>query len=122
MVAEPGGRPEPASFATARRSIRRRLGTSAEGLIREPERLWCAGRAIATERDQGWPEKLLAGAIFFSGGSIAPEDVAPIQPPPAICGKLSGCAIIAAAHATGAPEPLLRTAIINGSRIAETGL
>ncbi len=77
---------------------------------------------VATERDTACPEKLLAGAIFFSGGSIAPEDVPPVQPPPAVCGKLAACAIIAAAHAAGAPEPMLRAAIASGDRIAEAGL
>jgi len=78
--------------------------------------------SIATESDQGCPEKLLAGAIFFSGGSIAPVGVSLVPPPAAVCGKLAACAVIAAAHATGRPEPMLRTAIANGNRIAETGL
>ncbi len=99
--------------------------------IREAIALWLASPSdsqrrtiwsIATERDQGCPEKLLAGAVFFSGGSIAPEDVSPVPPPAAVCGKLAACAIIAAAHATGTPEPMLRNAIATGDRIAESGL
>lgn len=75
--------------------------------------------SIAKERDESWPEKLLAGAIFFSGGSIGPEGGSPIEPPRAIPGKLVASAIIAATHASGSADALLRLAVIDGSRIAE---
>jgi hypothetical protein len=96
--------------------------------LRENIALWLAGPSeglrrtiwsIAKERDESWPEKLLAGAIFFSGGSIGPEGGSVIEPPRAISGKLAASAIIAAAHASGSTAALLRLAAIDGSRIAE---
>jgi hypothetical protein len=74
--------------------------------------------AIATERDKRHPDKLLAGAIYFSGGSIAPGDVSVVDPPAAICGKLAGWAIIEAAQQSGS-SGLLRMALMHGNRIAE---
>lgn len=74
--------------------------------------------SIAKERDETWPEKLLAGAIFFSGGSIGPENGTPIEPPRAIPGKLVASAIVAAAHGSGSAAALLRLAVIDGRRIA----
>jgi hypothetical protein len=74
--------------------------------------------AIATERDRRLPEKLLAGAIHFSGGSIAPDDIPAVDPPKAICGKLAGWAIIEAAQMSGS-SGLLRMALMHGNRIAE---
>lgn len=76
---------------------------------------------IATEQDRSCPEKLLASAIFFSGGSIAPEDVAPVPPPPSVCGKLASCAILALAHGSGEIEAVLRGALASGDRIAREG-
>lgn len=98
-----------------RESVERWINNPTDGNRRS---VW----AIATERDTACPEKLLAGAIFFSGGSIAPEEVTPINPPPAVCGKLAACAIIAAAQTSSAREIALRTAIACGDQIAETGL
>jgi hypothetical protein len=40
-AAGPSGRQRPASFGTAHRSIKRRSGTSAPGLIRAPAKVWC---------------------------------------------------------------------------------
>jgi hypothetical protein len=102
---------------------RDRIRASAERWIGDPtdgnrRSVW----AIATERDTACPEKLLAGAIFFSGGSIAPDGVPSVEPPPAVCGKLAACAIIAAAHASSARESALRAAIASGDHIAEAGL
>jgi hypothetical protein len=59
------------------------LADPSEGLRRT---IW----SIAKERDESWPEKLLAGAIFFSGGSIGPEGGSLIEPPRAITGQ-AGC-------------------------------
>lgn len=75
----------------------------------------------ANEKESS-PEQLLACAVFFSGGSIAPEDGAPVLPAQDICGRLAATAIVARAYERSAAEPLLRTAIGIGDRIAATGL
>jgi len=98
--------------ARLRENIADWLAHPSEGLRRT---IW----SIAKERDESWPEKLLAGAVFFSGGSIGPENGSRIEPPRAITGKLAASAIIAAAHGSGSAAALLRLAVIDGSRIAE---
>lgn len=95
--------------------IRRWLDNPDETRRRE---LW----SIVAERDTPSPEWLLASAIFFSGGSIAPEDVAHVQPPPEVCGKLAASAVIAAAHETDEPASALRKAVLAGDLIASKGL
>lgn len=45
------------------------------------------------------PAALLAQAVFFSGGSIAPADLPPIQPPPEACSRMAAGAILIAAAA-----------------------
>lgn len=98
---------------------RRRLRDHiAKWLAHPSERLRRTIWSIAKERDETWPEKLLAGAVFFSGGSIGPENGSLIEPPRAIAGKLVASAIVAAAHGSGSAAALLRLAVIDGSRIA----
>lgn len=77
---------------------------------------------LAGARERNCPEKLLAGAVFFSGGSIAPEDVQPVPAPEGVCGKLAGCAVLAAAQTGDIVEDVLRSALASGSRIASEGL
>lgn len=43
--------------------------------------------------DQSWPEALIGLAIFFSGGSIAPEDNPPVPADPRLPGKLIAGAV-----------------------------
>lgn len=72
----------------------------------------------ATEESS--PERLLASAIFYSGGSIAPEDCEPVQPEPHLCGRLSATAILACAHAREDVEAIMRFAVAEGDRIASS--
>jgi hypothetical protein len=77
--------------------------------------------ADASAEEVGSPEKLLACAVFFSGGSIAPEDVAPVQPAHDICGRLAATAIVSRAYEGEGADTVLRAAISIGDRIATTG-
>lgn len=84
----------------------------------EPQRR-AAWSAASTEEDSS-PERLLASAVFFSGGSIAPEDCEPVLPDPAICGRLAAAAILAAAYGGSDTEAVLRHAVTEGDRIASS--
>jgi hypothetical protein len=53
--------------------------------------------ALTDQAGQEWPETLLAMAIFFSGGSIAPEDLDPVPADPAVAAHLAAAALQAAA-------------------------
>jgi hypothetical protein len=67
------------------------------------------------------PEQLLALATFMSGGSIAPEDINPILPPPEVCGKLVSAAILAYAFDSPDPQLVLIEALEAGSLLARKG-
>ena len=50
---------------------------------------WAAAQAVGLETAAG----CAAGAVFFTGGSVAPADVTPIPPPPGIDRLLAGNAV-----------------------------
>lgn len=79
-----------------------------------------AAWTLAAEETEGSPEKLLASAVFFSGGSIAPEDCDPVQPEPHLCGRFAATAILACAYSSEDAESLLRLAAAEGDRIASS--
>jgi hypothetical protein len=74
--------------------------------------------AAAIQHADNCPERLLAGAVYFSGGSIAPMDQTHLEPPPEVCGKLAGSAVIAAANRSDRRERILRFALLCGDIIA----
>ena len=67
--------------------------------------------ALAENGDRAWPETLLGLAIYFSGGSIAPEENAPVTAEPAVCGTLVSTALqtVAAADAAASEAFVART-------------
>lgn len=75
---------------------------------------------LVRSTEESSPERLLASAIFYSGGSIAPEDCEPVQPEPHLCGRLSATAILACAHASDDAESIMRFAVAEGDRIASS--
>ena len=68
------------------------------------------------------PEQLLATATFMSGGSMAPEDLQPIQPDPSLCGKMTSAAVLTQAYRTSDPAAFLKAAIATGSTLADEGV
>jgi hypothetical protein len=78
--------------------------------------------ALAEKAALNSPEQLLALATFMSGGSIAPEDINPILPPPEICGKLVSSAILAYAFDSPDPQLVLSGTLEAGSLLARRGV
>ncbi|KPF63520.1 DUF6931 family protein [Porphyrobacter sp. AAP60] len=81
-----------------RDTIQRWLGEPDDENRRAVERL-------VEQADRDWPETLIGLAVFFSGGSIAPEDTPPVPAEPGLMGQLIAGAIqsvIAAGAAEGA--------------------
>lgn len=72
-----------------------------------------AGDLADAERRNS-PARYLAQAVFYSGGSIAPRDLAPVQPPPDLCAKLAAGAVLSAAYASGDPAQAMRAALAVG--------
>ena len=79
---------------------RRRRAFEAAGQVRRPT----AGR-------------LAALAAFISGGSIAPVESAPIQPPRAAAGRFAAGAVLLAAMARSEPEQALADVLDPGGEI-----
>jgi hypothetical protein len=56
---------------------------------------------VAQRAAEGSPQRLCALAVFFSGGSMAPETLQPVPPPKDVAGKFAAGAVLAAAKASG---------------------
>jgi hypothetical protein len=67
-------------------------------------------------------ERLLALSVFFSGGSIAPEDLQPVLPAPQLSGRIAASAVIAAAHRSGQAAERMTRALDLGEQVAAKGL
>ena len=57
------------------------------------------------------PGKLLAHAVFFSGGSIAPPQYPALQPAPDVCSKFAYSAILIGAYTLPDPQAAMRQAL-----------
>lgn len=68
------------------------------------------------------PERLLALAVFFSGGTLSTPDLPPVNPPPGVCARFAAAAIRAAAYRTEAPQAVLSAALLLGEAIAQRGV
>ena len=75
----------------------------------------------AEEADEASPERMLATAVFFSGGSISLPDLAPIPPAPELAGKLAAVAITMAATRAKTCDEVLDRALDLGERVAAKG-
>lgn len=76
----------------------------------------CNDQAEACRFDT--PAKLLAQAVFLSGGSLAPEEYEPVLPPPDVCAKLAAGAVLSGAYAGDDPNGALRTILRLGEAMA----
>lgn len=68
------------------------------------------------------PERMLALAVFFSGGSISMPDLPPVLPPPESSGTFTGAAVLAAAFRTDDPDQVLDRALNLGEAVASNGM
>jgi hypothetical protein len=89
---------------------------AARMLLRDSAQRWLAepddDNRRAIERlletaDREWPEALIGFAIFFSGGSIAPEDSPPVPADPRLTGQLVAGAVQSVAAQTAHTDPAL---------------
>lgn len=78
--------------------------------------------AAAQSADREAPERTLATAIFYSGGSIAPEGVAPVQPAPGLANRLAVVAVVQAAWRSTDPRGFFVQALERAEAIAEHGI
>ncbi|MFL5297562.1 MAG: DUF6931 family protein [Phenylobacterium sp.] len=72
----------------------------------------------ASAADTVAPQRLCALAVFFSGGSLAPENLEPVLAPKETAGKFAAAAVISAASASGKPAEALDAALKLGEALA----
>lgn len=75
---------------------------AARMLLRDTAKRWLqepddenrrAVERLAEQSDRAWPETIIGLAIFYSGGSIAPEDSPPVSADPRLPGQLVSGAV-----------------------------
>lgn len=81
-----------------------------------------AAQEAARRADDNSAERLLADAVFMSGGSISQPDLPPVQPPQQACGGLAASAVIIAAYRTADPNSALAQACDAGEKVAALGV
>jgi hypothetical protein len=64
------------------------------------------------------PQRLCALAVFFSGGSMAPDHLQPVPPPKDVAGKFAAGAVLLAATASGRRDEALAGAFSLGEELA----
>ena len=87
---------------------------------REPRRR--AAHEAAQECNPASAECLVAMGAFCSGGSIAPENCPPVQPPRNAAGLFASGAVLSAAAASPDMQAALDAALDEGAKIARDGL
>ena len=78
--------------------------------------------AAAQALDLDAPERTLATALFYSGGSIAAAAAPPIQPEPGLANQLAVTAVIQAAYRSGDAQRFFATALARAETIADDGM
>lgn len=81
-----------------------------------------AAYEAATAADTGSPARMAALAVFFSGGSMAPEGQAAVPAPRATGGKLGAAAVLMATIQSEDKKKSLAWALDQGADIAANGL
>lgn len=90
--------------------------------IEEPSEEYRRAAHEAAERaGDDSPQRLLAYAVFMSGGSISQPDLPAVQPPQQVCGALAAAAILAGAYRSAIPADALATACDAGEKVAALG-
>ena len=80
-----------------------------------------AAMEAAEQADDHAPERMLALAVFFSGGSISLPDLPPVLPPPESAGRCAAGAILLAAHRSADAASVLDRALDLGEKVAQHG-
>jgi hypothetical protein len=79
-----------------------------------------AYEAAEAARDSA-PERVLATAVFLSGGSLSLPDLPPVPPPPELAGRVAGVAVVMAAARSERRDEVLDRALDIGDKIAKIG-
>lgn len=81
-----------------------------------------AARDAADTAGDRSPERMLALAVFFSGGSMSQPDLPPVLPPPEASGRMAAGAVTLAGYRSGDAEAFFDRALELAEAIAEQGM
>lgn len=81
-----------------------------------------AAHAAAEAAPMTSPEAMLAAAVFYAGGSIAPAGNSPVLAPPEACLGYALGAVRALAYRSGEREAVMEQALQLAEQVAERGL
>ena len=73
----------------------------------------------AEKAASGSPERLAAMAVFFSGGTVAPDDCPPVPAEPTMAGRMAASAVVLAAIGSPDQKRALNAALDVGSAMAD---
>jgi hypothetical protein len=80
-----------------------------------------AAYEAAEAATKGSAESLLALAVFFSGGSIAPPEYQAVLPQPELSGRMASQAVLSAGHRTPSADAFFAEAVALGDQVASEG-
>jgi hypothetical protein len=82
------------------------------------DRLRRAAGDAAERSGRSGAGELLCQAVFYSGGSIAPEDLAAVNVPPQTCARMAAGAVLTGAYEQARPSAVLDRAFDIGEALA----
>lgn len=95
------------------------FATAALRWVDDPcDRLRRAAGEAAEQSGRAKAGELLCQAVFYSGGSIAPEDLAAVPAPPHMCALMASGAVLTGAYDQPAPATVLDRAFQIGEALA----
>lgn len=77
-----------------------------------------AAGQLADESGRSNAGEMLCRAVFYSGGSIAPDDLPPVQPPPHVCARMAAGAVLTGAYTLPDARAALDAAFVIGDAMA----
>lgn len=86
----------------------------------EPNRL--AAREASDNAGARSAERLLALAVYLSGGTMSLPDLPPVNPPPEACARFAAGAVKIAAFRTEKPKDVLENALVLAEAVANGGV
>lgn len=81
-----------------------------------------AARAASEAAGSRSAERLLALAVYFSGGTMSQPDLPPVNPPAEASARFAAGAVKAAAFRTDDPKKVIATALSLGEAVAANGI
>jgi hypothetical protein len=110
-----------AERATLKRADRQALDHALRWLGEPNDGARHAAKDAADAAGERSPERMLAMAVYFSGGTISQPDLPPVLPPPELAGRFAAMAVTLAAARAEDRNAVFDRALDLGERVAADG-